>query len=69
MKMSLHSFEDWCHLCGRRSSPLADISYSENAEHRTDESRYIRICVACGERIMKINTFRAKESLDKLQRT
>ena len=48
MDIKLHSTKDWCHLCGKRSTPLLDIWYSKNAEnHPKDSSKYIRICKNC----------------------
>ena len=54
MKMSPKESRDWCHLCGWRTSPLADIWYPDNAEHQTANTKYIRICVSCGERIANV---------------
>jgi len=54
MNMAEHVSEDWCHLCGKRSSPLADIRYPENAEHGGPDDNYIRICAACGQKIVDI---------------
>lgn len=57
MRISAHRNLDWCHLCGKRTTPLADIWYPENAEHDTYDgglSEYIRICQACGLLIAEI---------------
>lgn len=56
MRIYLHDSVDWCHLCGKRSSPLADIWYPENAEHDRGNTKYVRICVPCGEKIATITT-------------
>ena len=49
---------DWCHFCGHRVEHLADVWYSENAEHRREigrlNSKYVRICAECGERVARI---------------
>ncbi len=64
-----HAREDWCHVCGRRSSANADIWYRDPAEHPNAEgasepdqamfygdpgSSYIRICKYCAGRIAVI---------------
>jgi hypothetical protein len=57
MKISKHTQNDWCHLCGNRKPVLADVSYGTNSEHdKKDHSKYIRICTDCGDRISKIGT-------------
>jgi len=45
---------DWCHLCGRRQYPVADIWFPENAEHDKLCTRYIRICAECAEQISAV---------------
>jgi ribosome-binding protein aMBF1 (putative translation factor) len=46
---------DWCHLCGKRKTASADVWYAFNAEREIYEpSRYVRICVDCAERIVKV---------------
>lgn len=59
--MCRHEAGDWCHLCGRRESPLADIWYAENAERDKPVKsgvprpvRYVRICASCGDRIGRV---------------
>lgn len=42
-----HGENDWCHICGHRVKNLSDVWYPTNAEHFTDEDRYIRICAGC----------------------
>lgn len=49
-----HSPNDWCHLCGKREHPLADIWFPEEAESDTENTRYIRICSGCAEKIRGI---------------
>ena len=40
-------FEDWCHLCGLRTTPLVEVVYPKNAEHGGPKTEYIRICWDC----------------------
>ncbi len=47
MRINRHYRDDWCHVCGRRTEPLIDVRYPENAEHGGPDSRYIRICLTC----------------------
>ena len=56
------SSNDWCHLCGKRSSKNADVWWSENAEHdrgavnqraAVGAGRYVRICAVCAEKIVE----------------
>lgn len=55
MKVIYHdSPRDWCHLCGKRKYPTADIWFPENAEHNKKNTRYIRVCSECAETIRDI---------------
>jgi len=54
MQIMTHVSMDWCHLCGKRSTPLADIWYPKNAEHSGADSEYIRICISCGQLIVNV---------------
>ena len=45
---------DWCHLCGKRKHPTADIWFPENAEHERKNTRYVRICSNCAEKIGRV---------------
>jgi hypothetical protein len=56
---------DWCHVCGKRSSPTADVRYPENAEHASKEKHshqagkgihYIRICSNCAKSVLTAAT-------------
>lgn len=49
-----HGTSDWCHVCGRRESPCADIFFPVNAEHDKPLARYIRICADCAELAAKV---------------
>lgn len=60
--MRRKSFNDWCHLCGKRSDQCVEIHYPDNAEHDPPVTgprpnhpmgsvHYIRICGSCGARI------------------
>lgn len=53
--MSQHD-KDWCHLCGQRRNPTADIWYANNAENDKvmGTGHYIRICSLCGDRIARV---------------
>ena len=51
MRIASHGVLDWCHICGKRDNPLADVWYPENAEHDTKDTKYIRICVVCANMI------------------
>ena len=44
---SAKQVEDWCHLCGLRTKPLAEAWYPKNAEHGGAKCEYIRICWDC----------------------
>ena len=54
MKILKHT-QDWCHLCGIRQPHLADIWHPNNAEHGGPNDKYIRICCACGNNIVRAN--------------
>lgn len=56
LKISLHSPNDWCHLCGNRSKErfLADVSYPANAEHGNAGREYVRICSVCAIKIVSV---------------
>lgn len=47
-----HSGSDWCHICGYRVNPTADVFYPHNSEHDQSNSKYIRICTNCAENIL-----------------
>lgn len=49
-----HESEDWCHLCGSRKWQLADVWFSENAEHAEPRTRYLRMCTECAKLIYGI---------------
>lgn len=53
MTINMHG-NDWCHICGKRKSELADIWYPKNAEHEKEETEYIRICYECVVLIRKV---------------
>ena len=52
MNITYHDNDDWCHTCGERNSPTADVSYPENAEHGGANKKYIRICSTCASRVL-----------------
>lgn len=54
MKIWYHGKNDWCHFCGSRKYPTADIIYSKDAEHQKTENAYERICLNCASRIVKV---------------
>jgi hypothetical protein len=56
VEISKHILVDWCHLCGKRSSPSVDVWYMNNAEHPNPNERtyYIRICKSCIELMGKV---------------
>lgn len=52
--ISQHALRDWCHLCGRRKYPTADVWYANNAERdppRAKLPKYVRICISCAMKI------------------
>jgi hypothetical protein len=58
----IHTWRDWCHICGHQSEKIADVWYPKNAEHDLmdgiDRSRpplanYVRICGACASKIVE----------------
>jgi hypothetical protein len=53
IKKNLGIIKDWCHVCGKRRSPLADVHFSKNAENLKDVDKYFRICPDCTEMIYK----------------
>jgi hypothetical protein len=56
-EMNCRQAGDWCHLCGKRDLPLADIWYAENAENDREPMKakhYVRICAGCGDRIGRV---------------
>ena len=53
MQISSHDPGDWCHLCGRRDTPQAEIRYPKNAELDDEDTEYIRICIACAQEIVE----------------
>ena len=57
MKISKHSENDWCHLCGRRERYLADIWYTA----RKIPNDYIRICYDCGNSIIHASEAESNE--------
>ena len=58
MRVETHHSIDWCHICGERSAPLVDVWYPENAEHGGHDSRYIRICAQCAQRLVQASNLR-----------
>ena len=54
---------DWCHICGTVQETNVEIDYPTNAMHQfmghgddgaeCDEGRFLRICVDCGETVVK----------------
>jgi len=50
--ISKHAAGDWCHICGSRYSATVDISYPDNAEHETKNTKYVRICAGCAEAVL-----------------
>ena len=50
-KIEQHTTNDWCHLCGERSTGMADVWYPKNAEHNDECAEYIRICRKCAFKI------------------
>lgn len=52
MKILKHAPNDWCHICGNRGNDTVDVWYPENAEHDKEDTKYIRICVNCAEKIL-----------------
>jgi hypothetical protein len=68
--MSRHAAGDWCHLCGKRDKPTTDVWYANNAENDKPtgkkNSRYIRICSGCGDRISGIATGPDKSTFDRI---
>jgi hypothetical protein len=68
--MFIHCKGDWCHICGerhqdvnsldigasRKTLEFVNVSYPENAEHDESQTRYIRICEHCVDRMKEVLT-------------